>query len=102
MRVTSRTSSTVEMIKEMRMSAIDHEGMIRKKLFRCFADELQQKLPGAITKHQDIMRQIVEHDLTLYVETEKEREQKHETLYKILNGYDIPKSVLSYIFREVL
>jgi len=102
MRFTSRITSTIEEMKEMRMSAIDCEDMIKKKLFRGFVDELQQKLPDAITEHQDIMRQTVEYDLTLYVETEKEREQKHEALYKMLNGYDIPKSVLIHIFREVL
>jgi len=102
MRFALGITSTIEEMKEMRMSAIDHEDMIRKKLFGDFVDKLQQKLPDAITEHQDIMRLTIEHNLTLYVETEKEREQKRETLYEILNHYDIPKSALHYIFMEVL
>jgi len=85
MRFTTSMRNTIESMQDMRMSAIDHEGMIKSKMFQHFAHDIQEKYPKAITEHQDMIRGTINHTLTLHVCTQEEIDQRAMAVQSLLD-----------------
>lgn len=85
----------------MRISALDHEGMIKSKLFLHFASEMQEKYPKAIIEHQDMLRGAIEHTLTLHVYTQEEIDQRAKAVQTLLDTTLINEEVKSQIMSLV-
>jgi len=85
MRFTVSSTYTISEVKDMRMSAIDHEGMIKSKMFQHFAHDMQEKYPKAITEHQDMLRGTIDHTLTLHVYTQEEIDQRAMAVQTLLD-----------------
>ena len=100
MNINGRSQLSIEEIKSY--SSVDVMEMTKQKMITNISNELMKKADDIITINDDKLRGIMTFDLSIYVETEKEREQKHELLYETLSHYDIPKPILRYIFREIL